>query len=98
MEKQLSKNGAQALFDSQFWIEMSQRDIAEFQLWQERLCMPFNVFHEAITNALGRPVYTHEFGLNWEGLKKEFLGELPTPTLQDIIELIPEEKRIIIKL
>jgi hypothetical protein len=59
--------------------------------------VPFEVFHEAIEKALGRPVWTHEFGLNMEGLKKEFLGETPPPTMEEIMNLIPEEKRVIIE-
>jgi len=27
--------------------------------------------HEAVEKALGRPVYTHEFGMNRQGLKDE---------------------------
>lgn len=55
------------------------------------------MFHEAVEKALGRPVWTHEFGLNWDGLKKELMGEAPAPTMQEIIDLIPEEKRIIVE-
>lgn len=36
-------------------------------------------------------------GLNWEGLCLEFLGEKDAPTFQEIIELIPVEKRIIVR-
>lgn len=77
---------------------MTSRQIAEFQLMQDHLCVPFDVFHKAIEEALGRPVFTHEFGLNHEGLIKEFYGEKEPPTLDEIINLIPEEKRVLIKL
>ena len=76
---------------------MTSRQIAEFQMEQERLCMPFDVFHKAITEVLGRPVYTHEFGLNRDGLLKELRGEKEPPTLEEIINLIPEDKRILIQ-
>ncbi len=33
--------------------------------------VPFNIFHEGIEKLLGRDVYTHEFGMNTEGLKRE---------------------------
>lgn len=94
--KQLSQEEAIALAESEFWKEMSDREIAEFQMFQDKLCVPFNVFHKAIEKALGRPVYTHEFGLNWEGLQKELRGEKPAPTFEEIVNLIPEEKRVII--
>ena len=60
--------------------------------------MPFDVFHKAVEETLGRPVFTHEFGLNLDGLCKELAGEQKAPTLQQIVELIPEEKRLLIAL
>lgn len=92
----MTEQEAIALYDSGFWKEMSFRDRAMFQLFEKRLCMPFSVFHEAMEKALARPVFTHEFGLNLDGLKKELLGEKAAPTIEEIIGLIPEEKRIII--
>lgn len=59
--------------------------------------MPFDIFHEAIEKSLGRPVYTSEFELNYDSLCKEFLGEKNAPTIQEIIEMIPEEKRLVLK-
>lgn len=92
----MNKEQAIQLYNSKFWEPMSYKDRAIFQLWEDKLCMPFNVFHEAMEKALGRPVFTHEFGLNRDGLKKELLGEAPAPSLEDIINLIPEDKRLIV--
>ena len=92
----MTKEQAIKLFESNFWEDMSQREIAEFQLLESRLCMPFDIFHKAIEEALGRPVYTHEFGLDREGLIEEFYGARPRKTLEEIINMIPEEKRIVL--
>ena len=92
----MTREQAVALFNSKFWEEMSDREKATFQLFEERLCMPFEVFHEAMEKTLGRPIFTHEFGLNAEGLKAELLGERDAPSLEEIINLIPEEKRILV--
>lgn len=92
----MTEEKAIALHESRFWETMSYREKAMFQLFEERLCMPFDVFHEAIEKTLGRPVFTHEFGLNVEGLRREIMGEAPAPTLEEIINLIPAEKRIIV--
>jgi hypothetical protein len=35
---------------------------AEFQLRQEHLCMPFNVYQKALEASLGRSIATHELG------------------------------------
>lgn len=92
----LTKEQAIALYDSGWWKGKSAREIVTLQLFEPLLCVPFNVFHSAVEECLRRPVFTHEFGLNWDGLKKEFLGEQPAPTFQQIIDLIPEAKRILV--
>jgi hypothetical protein len=92
----MTKEQAIALGESKFWEGMTHRQIAEFQMCEEKLCMPFSVFHEAVEKTLRRPVFTHEFGLNYQGLKNEFFNGKTAPTLEDIINLIPEEKRIIV--
>ena len=94
----LTKKQAINLYDSGWWIGLSAHDIVMFQLFEEkvRICMPFKEFHKAMEEVLKRPIYTHEFGLNIKGLRKEFLGDIPMPTFQDIINLIPKEKRILI--
>jgi len=92
---QLTKEQAIRFYENKFYEGMSHTDIFKFQLWQEKLCMPWGVFHEAAEKALNRPVFTHEFAYP-DNLKKEFLGEKDAPTFDEIIELIPAEKRIIL--
>ena len=94
--KQLTREQALAFAENKLWQGMNHRQIAEFQIEQDRLCMPFSVFHEAIEKALGRPVYTHEFGFNREGLRKELYGEKPAPTFEEILDLIPKDKHVLI--
>jgi hypothetical protein len=94
--RSIGRDSAIALFDTEWWKDKSPREIAGTQLFTKELCCPFEVFHEAVEKSLSRPVWTHEFGLNYEGICREFLGEGDAPTLKEIIEMIPEEKRIII--
>jgi len=94
---EINKEIAIELARSEFWKTMSAKDLALFQLEVKKLCMPFSVFHKAIEEALNRPVWTHEMGLNWEGLKEELLGKRPKPTMEEIINLIPEDKRVIME-
>lgn len=93
----MTKKQAIELFESGFWETMTFEDRAKFQLFETKLCMPFDVFQEALEKTLERPVFTHELGLNVDGLKKELLGEDPCPSLTDILDLIPEEKRIVVR-
>ena len=94
--KQLTREQAIAFSQSKIWESWTDEQIVRLQLFQEKLCVPFNRFHEAITNVLNRDVYTHEFGLNYEGIVMEYLGVKDPPTLDEIIRLIPEDKRIVI--
>ena len=93
---EITEEDAISLYDAKFWVGMSYRDRAEFQLYAKRLCMPFNVFHEAVEKTLGRSVWTHEFGLNYDGIVAELRGEKEPPTFAEIVELIPEEKRVLL--
>jgi len=95
--KQLTKEQAIAFAKNKCYEDMTYRQIAEFQIEQDKLCIPFNVFHEAIEKTLGRPVFTHEFAFR-EELRKELYGEKEPPTFKEICNLIPEEKLILLKL
>ncbi len=81
-----------------WWKGMDAKKVFEFQMRTKELCMDFGEFHRIVEAALGRPVWTHEFGLNWDGLLDEFYGKSEPPSMQEIMELIPEEKRIVINL
>ena len=93
--KQLTKKQAIEFANSKVYEAWSPRQIAEFQIEQERLCVPFDLFHESVEKTLGRPVFTHEFAFS-ENLRKELFGEKEPPTLEEIMELIPTEKRAFI--
>lgn len=93
--KQVTKEEAIELAKSGFWKEMTNKEIAMFQLFQSKLCMDFDIFHEAVEKSLGRSVYIQEFA-NVELLQQELLGNKLAPTLKDIINMIPEDKRVII--
>lgn len=97
MSTQLTREQAIAFHDSKAYEPLSCRERALFQMEQDCLCMPFGVFHEAVEKTLGRPVFTHEFAFGGrERLMKEMLGEAPAPTFEDIINLIPADKRVVI--
>ena len=92
--EQLTKEQALEIYDSRVWEEWSIEYIARFQLYQERPCVPFDVFHKAVTEELGRDVWTHEFA-HMDILREEYEGKIPKPTFEDIVEMIPAEKRVL---
>lgn len=97
--KQFTKEQAIAFAESGVWKEWSNEQIVRFQLFQDRLCIDFSRFHEAVEKVLDRPVFTHEFGsVGIMGIKEEYLGVKSAPTLDEIINLIPEEKRLFINI
>ena len=97
MRDDYTKQQAKALHDSGFWRKLDHHERARFQLWQRRLCMPWSVFHEAMTVALGRPVYTHEFvSKNLDGLQAELLGDASPPTVEELLAMIPKDKRVLV--
>lgn len=96
--QQFTEAQAIAIASGGEWRDFTDDEVVKFQLFQGRLCMDFSRFHEAMEKVLGRPVFTHEFGLNYDGLVEEYLGKCPAPTFSEIVALIPTEKRIVIVL
>jgi hypothetical protein len=92
----MTQEQAIELCKSKWWIGREPIDLALFQMFEDRLCMPFDVFHEALEKSLGRSVFTHEIALNRDGIRKELLGERPAPSMQEVLELIPADKRVVI--
>jgi len=93
--KQLTKEQAISFAESKSYEGMSSKEIAEFQINQEKMCMPFEIFHEAVEKTIGRPVFTHEFGMNFEGIKDEIMNGAEPPSFDEIMSLIPKGKLIV---
>lgn len=94
--KQITEAEAIAIHDSKAWEAWTPMQRAAFQMVQDRLCMPFTVFHQSVEAALGRSVWTHEFGLNREGLQRELAGQKSAPSMDEIIGLIPADKLVVV--
>ena len=92
----IGREAAIAMAETKWWVSRTPREICNVQLFTVELCCPFGVFHKAVEESLGRPVFTHEFGLNFDGIVAEFLGEKKQPTFNEIVAMIPEEKRVVI--
>lgn len=93
--KDITTEQAINLYDSGFYKDLTNDEIVKFQLFERLLCMPFEVFQGALQDVLGRPVWSHEFAFK-DNLVREYLGEQNPPTMEDIINLIPEDKRLIV--
>lgn len=93
--KQLTKEEAIKFIESDVWKEWDAEQIVKFQLFQDRICLPFDLYHKSLQEVLKRPVYTHEIGCR-DWLINEYLKKKKAPTFEEIINLIPKEKRIVI--
>ena len=94
-EGQVDKDTAIRMAGSNWWDIMTDEQVVGFQLFQDRLCMPFGDFQSAVERVLGRPVWTHEFARP-DGMRNEFLGQRKAPSFEEILAIIPPEKRLII--
>lgn len=92
---QLTRDQAIALYDSCFWRYLNLEERACFQLSEDRLCMPFPVFHHAVQVCLEREVTAAEY-LRPKRLLRELAGRSPTPPKEKILELVPQEQRPLI--
>ena len=88
-QQSIGRKRAAALYASNWWCGRSSRELARFQLFTRELTMPFGIFRDAVEATLGRPVWTHEFGYNVDGLIQELLGERDAPTYEEILEVVP---------
>lgn len=57
--------------NNHWWTSKDKKVLGYYQLMNPILLVPFDKFHEALEFLLGLPVWTHEMGLNYEGLKAE---------------------------
>lgn len=78
---------------TEFWKDMGHREIATFQIFEPMLCMPPEVFHEAMEKTLKRKIREDAFFLGIEALRAELLDGRPEPTVETTYEMIPLEKR-----
>jgi hypothetical protein len=84
----IGRDVAIRMAESNWWDGLTPRQICDVQLFTEELCLPFQVFHKALGEALGRPVFTHELA-GWDRIVQEYLGERPAPTLTEILGMFP---------
>ena len=96
-EKQVTKDEAIEIAQSNIWNEWSNEVIFAFGMFQQRLSFDFGKFQEATEKVLGRPVFTHEFAYR-DLLIAEWLKKIPQANFSGIINLIPQEKRIVVEL
>jgi hypothetical protein len=70
----ITKKRAKKLYHNSILEDLNKNELLFlFQLTNERLCIPFNKFHEITEKVLNRPVFSHEFA-DPEHLIEEFIS------------------------
>lgn len=89
MPRQLTEDECVAFGTGGEWQNWSDDQIGAFQLFQDRLCVPIDVFHRCIEVTLGRPVFNIEF-CDIQRLRDEYLGKRPEGTFADVLRMVEE--------
>ncbi|GEK11882.1 DUF7736 domain-containing protein [Pseudoalteromonas peptidolytica] len=97
MIKQLSKDEAIKLAETEWWKESTPISIATFQVTQDKLCCPIDVYKMSLNEVLKRDVFTHELA-EPEKLIAEMNGTKPHPSFSEIMAMLPSDKTAFIKL
>lgn len=95
-ESQFTEEEAVGFAEGKRWEPLTMRERAELQLAQRRICMPLSVFHEALEATLGRSVQILEIMASRDRLRRELAGDVPPPSLEDILALAPKDKPLIV--
>ena len=75
----LTKEEADAYAATGWYKNKTAQEIVDFQLFEDRLCMPIDLFHKALEEALGRPVKSEEFSAKGLAcLQREYIANFQT--------------------
>ena len=92
---QVTREEAIDIAKSKIWKKWTDEEIVKFQLFQDRLCVDFSTFHKAMEKVLNRPIFSHEFA-DQDRLIDEYLGKREKPTMEEIINMFPKDKTILL--
>ena len=72
----LTNEEAVAYAATEWYKSKIAQEIVDFQLFEDRLCMPFDLFQKALEEVLGRPVLTVELCVkDWAFLQHEYIAK-----------------------
>lgn len=72
----LTKEEAMAYAATEWYKGKSAKEILDFQLFEDRLCMPLDLFQKALEEVLGHPVQTIDLCTKgWACLQYEYITQ-----------------------
>lgn len=93
--RQITKEESIRIVESGLWKNWTSEEKVKFQLYQNCLAMPFGEFMLALSEVLGRDVFTHEMA-SVSNIRAEYEKRKPAPTFDEIVALFPSDKLLII--
>lgn len=87
--RQLSSDEAKELAITEWWKHSNPISISTFQLTQEFLCCPFELYKESLSRVLDRTVFQYELAKP-DLLIAEIKGNKETPSLFDLLDLFAQ--------
>ena len=87
-----------AFIKQRLWESMSWEELAKFQVTQETLCVPFDLYRNAAERTLGRPLFNLQLANGRERVKSELFGGTPPESLREVIDIIPLHKRMVLEM
>lgn len=67
----MSREESIAFYQSCAWLELSDLERAYVQFENGLCCMPFSVFHRALSATVGATLFSHQIAQQWEYLRQE---------------------------
>lgn len=90
--RQLTEKESMSFFDNNLWENMSTKERAQFQIIQDRLCMPMGVFIDSVVKTLNRSITPFELFMNRDSIITELFDDGKLLSFEELIKMIPYEK------
>ncbi len=87
--RQLTKQESLSFFKNNLWENMSAKERAQFQIIQDRLCMPMYIFIDSVAETLNRSVTPVELVINRESIINELFDNDKLFNFEELVKMIP---------
>lgn len=91
---QFTEAQAIAIYNSGIWQDMTEKQICDMQLLQDRLCVPLDILHDAMNVCLGRPITNLELLTQRSELTREYILKNGKPSCEDVMALLIDNQII----
>lgn len=87
MRRSIGRENAIKMFQREWWVGKSYRDVALVGLSLQELTLPLTILHLAVENTLAKPIAVSFVKEEPEKLLRRILGKMPPLTLAQIHDI-----------